>query len=148
MTEETLPAGYTISTDPMRLDLDVIHRFLGEESYWACGIPRRVVERSIENSLCFGLYHGTVQVGLARVVTDKATFALLADVFVLPAHRGQGLSKCLVQSVMSHPELQGLRRHLLLTSDAHGLYSQFGFTPLGSPTRFMEIVKPDIYQTA
>ncbi|MCB8881622.1 GNAT family N-acetyltransferase [Acidisoma cellulosilytica] len=144
----TLPAGYEISTDPARLDLEVIHHYLTAESYWSQGVPRDVVERAMANSLCFGLYHADTQVGLARVVTDKSTFALIADVFVLDGHRGQGLSKCLMQSIISHPELQGLRRHLLLTSDAHGLYSQFGFQPLGAPARFMEILRADIYKAA
>jgi GNAT superfamily N-acetyltransferase len=143
-----LPAGYEISTDLARLDLDAIHRFLNEDSYWAGGIPRDVVQRAVENSLCFGLYQGKALAGLARVITDKATFALVADVFVLESHRGQGLSKCLMQSVMTHPDLQGLRRHLLLTADAHGLYSQFGFQPLGVPGRFMEILRADIYRAA
>jgi predicted GNAT family acetyltransferase len=143
-----LPSGYEISTDQTKLNLDVIHRYLTEESYWSRGIGRGIVERAVANSLCFGLYCGAEQVGLARVVTDKASFALIADVFVLEGHRGKGLSKCLMQSIMQHPELQGLRRHLLLTSDAHSLYSQFGFQPLGAPARFMEILKADIYQAA
>ena len=141
-------AGYEISTDPDRLDVGLIHRFLAEESYWSPGVPRRIVEKAIQNSLCFGVYAGTAQVGFARVVTDKATFALLADVFVLEAHRGKGLSKWLMQRVVDHDDLQGLRRFLLLTSDAHGLYGQFGFEPLGAPARFMEILRADIYQQA
>ena len=148
MHSVTLPSGYEISTDPARLDLDVIHRYLSEESYWARGVPRAVVARALNNSVCFGLYYSGEQAGLARVVTDRATFALVADVFVLEGHRGLGLSKCLMQSIMTHPALQGLRRHLLLTSDAHGLYSQFGFQPLSAPERFMEILKADIYQAA
>lgn len=136
---------YEISTDPQRLDLDVIHKFLTEDSYWVPGVPRDVVERSVQNSLCFGVYHGTDQIGLARLVTDKATFALLADVFILPPHRGKGLSKALMRCVMNHEDLKNLRRLLLLTSDAHGLYSQFGFKELASPARFMEILKADIY---
>ena len=146
MNTVTLPTGYEISTDPARLDLDAIHRFLSEESYWARGAPRDVIERAVANSLCFGLYHGKAQAGLARVVTDKATFVLISDVFVLDGHRGLGLSKCLMQSVMAHPDLQGMRRHLLMTLDAHGLYSQFGFQPLARPERFMEILRADIYQ--
>jgi GNAT superfamily N-acetyltransferase len=148
MTDPSLPAGYEISTDPGRLDHAVIHRFLREESYWARGIPQNVMERSLRNSLCFGLYHHGAQVGLARVVTDYATFALLADVFVLEGHRGVGLSKRLLDRVTTHPDLQGLRRWLLLTSDAHGLYAQYGFEPLGGPERFMEIARPDIYQAS
>lgn len=140
-------AGYEISTDPDRLDLDLIHGFLSRESYWAQGVPRDVVERAARNSLCFGVYAGAAQVGFARVVTDKATFALLADVFILPTHRGKGLSKWLMQRVVEHVELQGLRRFMLLTSDAHGLYAQFGFQPVGAPSRFMEILRADLYQT-
>jgi len=148
MTDERLPEGYEISTDADRLDRAVIHRYLSEDSYWARGIPQHVMERSLQNSLCFGLYHQGAQVGLARVVTDYATFALLADVFVLPAHRGLGLSKRLVERVTTHPDLQGLRRWLLVTADAHGLYTQYGFEPLAAPARFMEIARPNIYQQA
>lgn len=137
---------YDISADPTRLDVALIHRWLSEQSYWAKGVPREIVERSIEGSLCFGIYHQTQgQVGFARVVSDKATFAYLADVFVLDAHRGQGLSKRLMQAVMDHPDLQGLRRWLLATWDAHGLYAQFGFVPLAKPERIMERVDPEIY---
>jgi GNAT superfamily N-acetyltransferase len=110
------------------------------------GIPRFVVEKSIDNSPCFGLYYNGEQVGFARIVTDKSTFALLADVFVVKAHRGKGLSKWLMREVMEHPDLQGLRRMLLLTSDAHSLCAQFGFTELASSWRFMEIVRKDVYQ--
>jgi GNAT superfamily N-acetyltransferase len=141
-----LHAGYEISTDTARLDIDVIHDFLAH-SYWSPGIPRATVERSLENSLCFGVYQGGAQIGLARVVTDKATFALLADVFILEPHRGKGLSKWLMRCVIGHEDLQGLRRLLLLTSDAHGLYSQFGFKELGSPARFMEVLRQDMYRT-
>ena len=119
-----------------------------EDSYWSRGIPRPIVERAIANSLCFGVYHRGGQVGFARIVTDRSTFALLADVFILEPHRGKGLSKWLMRCVVAHQDLQGLRRLLLLTSDAHGLYSQFGFEPLGSPSRFMEVLRPDVYQTA
>jgi N-acetylglutamate synthase-like GNAT family acetyltransferase len=138
-------AGYEISTDTERLDREVIYRFLAEESYWCPGIPREVVEKSIDNSLCFGIYKEGEQVGFARIVTDKATFALVADVFVLAPHRGKGLSKWLMHEVVHHPDLQGLRRLLLLTSDAHSLYAQFGFTEIGNTWRFMEILRPDIY---
>ncbi len=136
---------YEISTDPGRLDLEVIHNYLAEESYWSPGIPRDVVERAVRNSLCVGVYDGARQIGFARVVTDRATFALLADLFILAPHRGHGLSKRLMQSIVSHPDLQGLRRMLLLTSDAHGLYRKFGFTELGNPSRFMEVLRADIY---
>ena len=148
MQTDPLLAGYEISTDVHRLNVDVIHKFLAEDSYWSPGIPRSIVERAIGNSLCFGVYHRAGQVGFARVVTDKSTFALLADLFILKAHRGKGLSKWLMRCVVEHPELQGLRRLLLLTSDAHGLYSQFGFEPLGNPSRFMEVVRQDVYRTS
>ena len=137
--------GYEISTDQDRLDVGVVFRFLSEESYWSPGIPRAVVERSINNSLCFGVYHGEAQVGFARIVTDRATFALVADVFIVELHRGKGLSKWLMHEVMAHPDLQGLRRLLLLTSDAHSLYAQFGFIEIGNSWRFMEVLNPDVY---
>lgn len=129
---------YEISDDPARLDLNVIHRYLSEESYWAQRIPRALVERAVAHSLCFGVYAGAEQVGFARVVSDRATFAYLADVFVLPAHRGQELSKRLMAAITAHPELQGLRRWMLATADAHGLYRQHGFAALAKPDRFME----------
>ena len=138
--------GYEISTDRDRIDGDVVFHFLSEESYWATGIPRAIVERSIDNSLCFGVYCDKALVGFARVVTDSATFALVADVFILESHRGKGLSKWLMHEVMNHPALQGLRRLLLLTSDAHSLYAQFGFTEIGDARRFMEVVHPNIYE--
>lgn len=139
--------SYTISTDKQQLDLDVIHTYL-TQSYWSPGIPRAVVARAVANSLCFGLYHQGQQIGFARMISDFATFAYLADVFVLEAHRGQGLSKWLMEVIMSHPDLQGLRRMMLATRDAHGLYRQFGFDGLGSPDRLMEILKPDVYRQA
>jgi GNAT superfamily N-acetyltransferase len=147
MQNRQFPDEYEISSDAARLQIDVIHRFLSTESYWSPGIPRAVVERSIENSLCFGIYHGTAQVGFARVVTDKSTFALLADVFVLEAHRGKGLSKSLMRAVMGHADLQGLRRFLLTTADAHGLYRQFGFKEIASPVRYMEVLRQDMYRS-
>jgi GNAT superfamily N-acetyltransferase len=128
---------YSISTDTARLDIDVIHRFLREDSYWAAGVDREIVERSIENSICFGLYDESRQVGFARVVTDRAAFAYLADVFVLPDHRGRGLGKWLVETVLSHPDLQNLRRFFLGTADAHSLYERHGFRPI-DPARMME----------
>lgn len=137
--------AYEISTDPARLDLDLTHRFLSEEAYWSTGVPRDVVERAIDGSIVFGIYHDRKQVGMARIVSDKATFAWLCDVFVLPAERGHGLGKWLMECVKSHPDLQGLRRWLLATSDAHGLYAQYGFTPV-DPSRFMEIRDPDVYK--
>ena len=138
---------YDISTDPSRLQLDAIHAYL-VRSYWSPGVPKDVVARAIAHSLCFGIYQGETQVGFARVVTDRATFAYLADVYVLEAHRGQGLSKRLVAAVQSHPDLQGLRRFLLATADAHGLYAQFGFKPFSAPERMMEIRDPDPYGAA
>src|SRR5688572_21760962 len=119
---------YLISTDPSLLDVDVIYDYLSGESYWAKNIPRDVVEKSIANSLCFGVYHHNRQIGFARLITDKATFAYLADVFIISEYRGKGLSKWLIQVIHAHPELQGLRRWVLGTQDAHGLYEQFGWT--------------------
>lgn len=138
---------FEISTDPARIDLAVVHAFL-TSSYWAAGIPLETVERSLRNSLCFGVYTGNRQVGFARVITDHATFAYLGDVFVLPEYRGQGLAKWMMEGIVAHPELQGLRRWSLLTRDAHHLYSQFGFTELKSPQRWMERHNPEIYARA
>jgi len=138
---------YEISCDPARLDIDAIHEFLSG-SYWAAGIPRSVVERALANSLCFGVYRDGQQVGLARVITDRATFAYLSDVYILPEHRGQGLAKRVLAEVIEHPELQGLRRMLLFTRDAHTLYAKFGFTPLAHPERVMDLLDPDVYATS
>ena len=135
---------FTISTDPARFDLDVIHGYLSQ-SYWAEGISRELVARSIANSLCFGIYHGEKQVGFARMITDKTTFGYLADVFVLEEYRGRGLSKWLMEVIMAHPELQGFRRWLLATRSAHGLYKQFGFDLLAHPENMMEIVRAGLY---
>jgi GNAT superfamily N-acetyltransferase len=137
--------GFTISTDAARIDRELVHRFL-ETSYWAAGIPREVVDRSIENALCFGMYEETRQVGFARVISDFTTFAYLADVFVLESHRGRGLAQWLMEAILAHPRLQGLRRWLLVTRDAHGLYRKVGFTDLAHPERMMEIVAPGIYR--
>ena len=137
-----LKKGFHISTDQSLLDFEMIYKYLNEDSYWALGIPLERVRKGIENSLCFGVYQHNKQVGLARVVTDKATFAYICDVFILPEFRRIGLSKWLVQNIVEHPELQGLRRWVLATADAHGLYSQFGFTQIASPERWMEIFKP------
>lgn len=134
-----------VSTDDARLDLDVIHGYLSRSSYWAEGIPRDLVARSLRHSLNFGLYEDGRQIGFARVVTDRATYGYLADVFVLEGHRGRGLSKLLMKAVMEHPDLQGLRRFGLTTRDAHGLYALFGFAPLPAPERFMEIARPGMY---
>jgi len=132
--------GYLISTDPQRVNLAAVHRYLSEESYWAKNIPFDIVERSVKHSLCFGIYQEDEQAGFARIISDRATFAWLADVFVLPAHRGKGLSKWLMEVIQAHPDLQGLRRWLLGTLDAHGLYAQFGWNPLTAEQirRFMQ----------
>lgn len=137
---------YEISTNPARLQPAVVHDYLTNHSYWAKGIPLGIVLRSLQHSLCFGLYQGQAQVGFARIVSDFATFAHLCDVFVLPEHRGQGLSKWLMEAVLAHPDLQGLRRWQLGTADAHGLYAQFDFTPMAANDRWMEIARPGIYQ--
>ena len=139
---------YLISTDPSLLNVDTICNYLSGESYWAKNIPRQVVEKSIANSLCFGLYHNNKQVGFARLVTDKATFAYLADVFILPGYRGNSLSKWMMQVIHAHPELQGLRRWVLGTRDAHGLYEQFGWTVFDEDTRkrFMQKHNKNPYQ--
>jgi len=138
--------GYEISNDRERLDIDLIHRFLNQDSYWARGIPRPVVAESIRNSLCFGVYDGSgKQVGFARVVTDHAVIAYLADVFIVPEHRGRGVSKFLMGTILAHPRLQGLRRWMLATFDAHGLYQQFGYRPLANPEYWMEIADLDLY---
>lgn len=136
---------YEITTDSARFDLGVIHEFLAT-SYWARGIPRSLVERSLRHSLAFGAFHGQRQVGFARVTTDYATVAYIGDVFVVPEHRRRGVAKLLMRAVLAHPDLQGLRRLLLVTRDAHGLYAQFGFQPLTEPDHFMTIHDPDIYQ--
>jgi GNAT superfamily N-acetyltransferase len=130
---------YEISTDPSRLDLDLVHGYLSEEAYWSPGVAREVVERSIQHSLNFGLYRGDAQVGFARVVTDYATFGWLADVFVLEPHRGSGLGRWLVNTVLSHPHLRDLRRWILATRDAHELYAPFGFRQTAGDPRFMVI---------
>lgn len=136
---------YQISTDQDRLNVGLIHEFL-RTSYWAKDIPRKIVEKSIRHSLCFGAYCESEQIGFARVISDYATFAYLADVFVIPDHRGHGVSKMLVRAILEHPELQGFRRFLLATQDAHGLYAQFGFTRLENPERYMTRHHPDVYR--
>ena len=137
--------GFTISTEKEKLDIDVIHSFLNR-TYWAEGISKEIIRRSIEGSLCFGVFENNRQVGFARMITDKATFAYLADVFIIEEYRGRGLSKWLMEVIMSHPELQGLRRMVLVTKDAHGLYKQFGFTPLINVDRWMHILDTDVYK--
>jgi GNAT superfamily N-acetyltransferase len=136
--------GLTISTDRARLDRGVIHEFL-RGSYWARGIPRELVDRSIDNSLCFGLYDGDRLVGFARVITDYATFGYLSDVFVLESHRGRGLGTWFMESVLAHPDLQNLRRWMLATADAHGLYRRVGFSGLSRPERIMERLLANAY---
>jgi len=142
LTDQLTQKGYTISTDNSRLNVPVIHQYLAYESYWASGLPIDRLQRSIDNSLCFGIYHEDNICGFARVVTDKATFAYICDVFVLEPHRGQGLSKWLMQNIKRHPELNGLRRWSLATADAHNLYKQFGFVPISKPDLWMEIFTP------
>ncbi len=137
-------ADVLVSTDPSRLDLDVIHGFLAR-SYWAAGIPRETVARSLRHSLCFGAYAGERQVGFARIISDYATFAYVADVFVLESHRGREVGKHLMACVTSHPALQGLRMWALFTRDAHGLYRQFGFGPPPYPERLMQRVAEHPY---
>lgn len=137
--------GYFVSDDRARLDVRAIHAFL-TRSYWSPGIPLEIVERGIANSLCFGLYAAdAAQAGFARVITDRATFAYLCDVYVLEEHRGRGLSKFLMRCVHEHPDLQNLRRFMLATADAHGLYSQFGFVTPSRPERLMERLDPEVY---
>lgn len=135
---------YEITTDRSRMDVQAIHAFLSQ-SYWSPGVPLSVVERAMQNSLCFAILSEGRHVGFARVVTDRATFGYLADVHVLEEHRGRGLSKRLMRAVMEHPDLQGLRRMMLATRDAHGLYEQYGFKPLASPAVMMEVHDPDVY---
>ena len=137
--------GYEISTDPARLDAAAIHAYLSR-SYWAAGIPLAVVERSLEGSLSFGLYHQGQQVGLARVITDRATFAYLCDVYVLEEHRGHGLGEALMEAMKAHPDLQSLRRQVLVTRDAHELYRRFGWSSLARSEGYMEILRPDVYR--
>lgn len=138
---------YRMSTDRERIDVAATHAFLNR-SYWAEGISMELVKRSIENSLCFALFDGDRQVGFARVVTDRATFAYLCDVYVIEDHRGRGLGKWLLEQVSAHPDLQGLRRFVLVTKDAHPLYARLGFQPLANPAGFMEIAVPGIYKRA
>ena len=146
MTYERQRDGFSVSDDPARLDLDVIHGFL-RNAYWCEGIPRRVLERALGHSLCFGLYDATDnQIGFGRSVTDRATYAYLSDVFVLGRARGRGLGQFLVEAMMDHPDHQGLRHFSLATDDAHGLYAKFGFKPLADPRMFMNRIDLQIYK--
>jgi GNAT superfamily N-acetyltransferase len=145
-TYESSRQPYVVTTDPSRIDFDVVHGFLSR-SYWAENIPRETMAKAIENSLCFSLFKGDEQIGFARVVTDRSTYAYLADVFVLEAHRGNGLGVWFMSVLFAHPDLQGLRRFQLATRDAHSLYRRFGFEAPKDPSRLMEIVKKasDLY---
>lgn len=145
MTQEHRKGNFLISTDPARLDLAIIHDFISH-SYWAEGIPLALVERSLKNSLCFGIYDGDKQIGIARVISDFATYAYIGDVYISEAYRGQGLGKWLMSCIKAHPDLQDIRRWSLVTRDAHGLYKQFGFTPVKAPERYMELVVANPYQ--
>lgn len=145
MTIAELKNKFSISTDKSKLDLEVIHNFLSN-SYWAENIPLAVVQKCIDNSFCFGVYEGEKQIGFARVITDYSTFAYFSDVFILEDYRGLGLGTWLIETIMAHPELQGLRRWMLATKDAHRLYQQFGFQELKKPEWFMEICRADVYK--
>lgn len=136
---------FLITTDKKKIDALYVHQFLSK-SYWAADIPIEIVQRSIEGSLCFSVVYLNHQVGFARVITDQATFAYLADVFIDENFRGKGLSKWLLEVIMAYPTLQGLRRFMLATRDAHGLYKQFGFEPMKNPDRWMEIHYPNVYK--
>jgi GNAT superfamily N-acetyltransferase len=141
---EVVRDGYVVSTDRSRIDVAAVHAFLAT-SYWSPGIPEEVVRRAIAGAICFGIYRDAEQVGFARVITDRATYAYLSDVFVVEAHRGRGLAKMLMDVIMAHPALQGLRRFSLSTRDAHALYAQYGFRIVADPDRQMEILRRDIY---
>jgi len=135
---------YEITFDKSRMSVEAAHAFLSQ-AYWSRGVPRSTVQKAFDNSICFAALAGSEQIGFARVVTDKATFAYLSDVYVLPAHRGKGVAKRMVEAIQRHPELQGLRRFMLATRDAHDLYAKFGFVPLSAPGMFMELHNPDAY---
>jgi len=137
MDYEEIQGDFLISTNKAKLDIQIIHKYLSEESYWSKNIPLQTVQKSIEGSICFGLYHQQKQIGFARVITDGVVFGYLADVFVLEEYRGKGLSKWMMKTILGHPRLQGFRRWMLVTKDAHGLYLQFGFTALDKPERYM-----------
>jgi GNAT superfamily N-acetyltransferase len=145
MEAELKEKGFSVHTDKTKFDFEVIHGFL-KHSYWAKDVPIEIIKKSIDNSLCFGVFHKEKQIGFARIVTDYTTFAYVADVFILEAFRKMGLSKLLMKTILEYPELKKLRRWMLATKDAHGLYSQFGFRPLKNPERFMEIHDPEFFK--
>ena len=142
---EIIRGNFIISTDKSKLQIDIIHKYLSEESYWAKNISKERVQRSIEHAICFGVYDGEKQIGFARIVTDYAIIAYLGDVFILEPYRGKGLSKWLMECIVAHPDLTDLRRFVLATLDAHGLYEQFDFNPLHYPERWMERVNHKNY---
>ena len=144
---ENTRGPFRITTDPASMDLDAIHAYLSH-SYWAEGIPKDLVRRAMAGSLCFGLFDGIRQIGFARMITDRATYAYLCDVYVLESYQRQGLGQWLMETVMAHPDLQGLRRMGLVTRDAHGLYARFGFGPLANSGGYMEIARPGLYLKA
>lgn len=135
-----------ITTELARIDLDRVHHWLARKSYWAGEMPRAVFDRAVRNSLCFGALEGCATFGFTRVISDRATFAYVSDVFVDPARRGTGISKALMAAVSAHPELQDLRLWVLATADAHGLYAKYGFNALGAPQRYMERRDAEVYQ--
>jgi len=139
--------NFWISTYKKKLDIDTIHEFLSTKAYWSINIPKDKVQASIQHSLCFGVYQDKRQIGFARIISDFSTIAYLSDVFIVEEYRGQGLSKWLIENIMIHPGLQGLRRWILLTGDAHGLYRQFGWTEIADPTRWMEIHEKNVYKS-
>ncbi len=146
MTDVTLyKEEFCISTNKEKLDVDSIHAFLSTQAYWCLHIPKHRVESSIQHSLCFGVYQNKKQIGFARVISDFSTIAYLGDVYILEEYRGKGLSKWLMEVIMNHPDLQGLRRWILLTGDAHGLYRQFGWTDIADPTKWMELHDKNAY---
>ncbi len=148
MTNLTLHKNdFTISTDKSKLDIGSIHTFLSTKAYWCLNIPRERVDTAIQNSLCFGVYHHTKQVGFARIISDYSTIAYLGDVYILEEYRGKGLSKWLMETIMNHPDLQGLRRWILLTGDAHELYRQFGWKDISDPSKWMELHNKNVYAT-
>lgn len=147
MSFSTDASSFEISLDPRRIDIDAVHAFL-RTSYWAQAIPREIVAKSVANSLCVGAFSGRTQIGFARLVTDCATFGYLADVYVLSEHRGQGIAKRMLTTLMAHPDVQGLRRLMLVTRDAQRLYAECGFTALAAPDRHMEKTDPEIYRRA